>query len=120
MVSKVIREMAPIIDPEEDYLTILAAEEQIATTEMKRKKELEESHANLKGMTSLYVDYLLFADSSLSFALTARNPYRYNRMKPFQRPLRQPAFLPLDRHLFLQQKLMLPRSTNSIPPVFPL
>jgi hypothetical protein len=46
---KAIRDMLPIIDPEEDYLTIVAAEEKIASTETKRKKELEEAHANLKG-----------------------------------------------------------------------
>jgi kinetochore protein Spc24 len=37
------------MDPEEDYMTILAAEEKIATSEAARKKELEEVHANLKG-----------------------------------------------------------------------
>ena len=41
--------MLPIIDPEEDYLTIVAAEEKIAAAEAKRKKELEEAYANLKG-----------------------------------------------------------------------
>lgn len=41
--------MRPIIDPEEDYLTIVAAEESIAVSEAKRKKQLEEAHANLKG-----------------------------------------------------------------------
>jgi kinetochore protein Spc24 len=40
--------MAPIIDPEEDFLTILAAEEQIAAAEARRKKELEDLHSNLK------------------------------------------------------------------------
>jgi kinetochore protein Spc24 len=47
--SKAIREMLPIIDPEEDYLTIVAAEEKIIASETKRKKELEEAHAKLKG-----------------------------------------------------------------------
>jgi len=46
---KAIRDMRPIIDPEEDYLTIVAAEESIATSEAKRRKQLEEAHANLKG-----------------------------------------------------------------------
>lgn len=41
--------MRPIIDPEEDYLTIVAAEQKLAASEAKRKKELEEAHANLKG-----------------------------------------------------------------------
>lgn len=47
--SKVIRDMLPIIDPEEDYLTIVAAEEKIINSEQRRKKELEEAHATLKG-----------------------------------------------------------------------
>jgi kinetochore protein Spc24 len=41
--------MLPIIDPEEDYLTIVAAEEKIAAAEARRKKELEEAYTNLKG-----------------------------------------------------------------------
>jgi kinetochore protein Spc24 len=48
-----MRDMTPIIDPEEDYLTILAAEEQIATTEARRKKELEDTQLKLKGMFAL-------------------------------------------------------------------
>jgi hypothetical protein len=40
--------MRPIIDPEEDYLTIVAAEQKFAAAEAKRKKELEESHTKLK------------------------------------------------------------------------
>ena len=41
--------MLPIMNPDEDYLTIVAAEEKIASSEAKRKKELEEAHAHLKG-----------------------------------------------------------------------
>ena len=41
--------MLPIIDPEEDYLTIVAAEERIAATESRRKKEIEEAQGNMKG-----------------------------------------------------------------------
>lgn len=51
---KAIREMLPIIDPEEDYLTIVAAEEKIIMSETKRKKELEEAHAKLKALTKTY------------------------------------------------------------------
>lgn len=47
--SKAIRDMVPIIDPEEDYLTIAAAEEQMAITEAARKKELGEAQANMRG-----------------------------------------------------------------------
>ncbi|KAF8162911.1 hypothetical protein B0H34DRAFT_299817 [Crassisporium funariophilum] len=43
--------MLPIINPEEDYLTIVAAEEKIAISEARRKKELEEAHANLKALS---------------------------------------------------------------------
>jgi kinetochore protein Spc24 len=46
--------MRPIIDPEEDYLTIVAAEQKLAASEAKRKKELEEAHANLKGKSFIY------------------------------------------------------------------
>jgi kinetochore protein Spc24 len=40
--------MLPIMNPDDDYLTIVAAEEKIASSEAKRKKELEEIHTNLK------------------------------------------------------------------------
>ncbi|KAF8655970.1 hypothetical protein AX16_002830 [Volvariella volvacea WC 439] len=43
-----IREMAPIINFEEDFLTIVAAEETIAAKEAKRRKELEEINSKLK------------------------------------------------------------------------
>ena len=46
-----IRDMLPIMNPDDDYLTIVAAEEKIASSEAKRKKELEEVHANLKCMS---------------------------------------------------------------------
>ncbi|KAH0584319.1 hypothetical protein H2248_009863 [Termitomyces sp. 'cryptogamus'] len=46
---KAISDMFPIIDPEEDYLTIVAAEEKIAATESQRKREIEEAQANMKG-----------------------------------------------------------------------
>lgn len=45
--------MLPIMDPDEDYMTIVAAEEQISSAEARRKKELEEAHANLKGPLSM-------------------------------------------------------------------
>lgn len=41
--------MTSIIDPEEDYLTIAAAEEQMSLRAASRKKELDQAHANLKG-----------------------------------------------------------------------
>lgn len=47
--SKAIRDIHPIIDPEEDYLTIVAVEQTVTASEAKRKKELEEAHANFKG-----------------------------------------------------------------------
>lgn len=40
--------MVPIIDPEDDYLTIAAAEEQMAITHDMRQKDLHEAHAKLK------------------------------------------------------------------------
>ncbi|KAF4614710.1 hypothetical protein D9613_003237 [Agrocybe pediades] len=47
---KLIRDMLPIIDPEEDYLTIVSADEQFTASEARRKKELEETHAKLKAL----------------------------------------------------------------------
>ena len=44
-----IRKMRSIIDPKDDYMNIVDAEQKLATSETKRKKELEEAHANLKG-----------------------------------------------------------------------
>jgi len=41
--------MRPIIDPKDDYVNIIDAEQKLAASEAKRKKELEEAHANLKG-----------------------------------------------------------------------
>ncbi|PPQ75503.1 hypothetical protein CVT24_013360 [Panaeolus cyanescens] len=49
--AKLIRDMLPIMDPDEDYLTIVSAEESIAASEARRKKELEAAHANLKALT---------------------------------------------------------------------
>ena len=45
---KAIREMVPIIDPEDDYLTIAAAEERMALTHEMRQKELHDAHTKLK------------------------------------------------------------------------
>lgn len=49
--TTLIRDMVPIMNPDEDYLTIVAAEEKIASSEAKRKKELEEAHACLKSQS---------------------------------------------------------------------
>jgi len=49
--TTLIRDMLPIMNPDDDYLTIVAAEEKIASSEAKRKKELEEVLANLKSLT---------------------------------------------------------------------
>lgn len=38
-----------MMDPEEDYITIAATEQQTSTTKANRKKELEEAQSNLKG-----------------------------------------------------------------------
>ncbi|KAH9842955.1 uncharacterized protein C8Q71DRAFT_735315 [Rhodofomes roseus] len=47
---KAIREMIPIIDPEEDYLTIAAAEEQMSITEEERRKEMEEAQSRVRSL----------------------------------------------------------------------
>ncbi|TFY78566.1 hypothetical protein EWM64_g5446 [Hericium alpestre] len=49
-----MRNMGPVIDPEEDYLTIAAAEEQMAVRAASRRKELEEAHANLKALAKIF------------------------------------------------------------------
>jgi kinetochore protein Spc24 len=41
--------MLPVMDPDEDYMTIAAAENKITSSEAARKKELEEAHTKLKG-----------------------------------------------------------------------
>ncbi|KAH9484041.1 putative kinetochore protein spc24 [Psilocybe cubensis] len=51
--TKLIRDMLPIIDPDEDYLTIVAAEEQISASEARRKKEFEEALTNLKALSKV-------------------------------------------------------------------
>ncbi|KAJ3008826.1 hypothetical protein NUW54_g3008 [Trametes sanguinea] len=52
--SKAIREMVPIIDPEDDYLTIAAAEEQMATTHDMRQKDIHDAHAKSKSVSDLF------------------------------------------------------------------
>lgn len=47
--STAIKETIPIMDPEEDYMTIAEAEELMAKTEATRKKELDDAHAKLRG-----------------------------------------------------------------------
>ncbi|KAN0077236.1 hypothetical protein V8E55_011091 [Tylopilus felleus] len=48
-----MRKMATIIDPADDYLTITAAEEQMNVNYGKAKKENEEAYANLKSLSRL-------------------------------------------------------------------
>ena len=57
--------MVPIIDPEDDYLTIAAAEERMALTQDVRQKELHEAHLRLKrGMSRPPVSYSLLIKRS--------------------------------------------------------
>ena len=49
LIRKLIRDMAHMMDPDEDYISIAATEQQTAATKAHRKKELEDAHANLKG-----------------------------------------------------------------------
>jgi kinetochore protein Spc24, fungi type len=46
---KLLRDMASFMDPEADYLAIVATEEQTALAENKRKRELEQAYTDLKG-----------------------------------------------------------------------
>ncbi|EIW60564.1 uncharacterized protein TRAVEDRAFT_57770 [Trametes versicolor FP-101664 SS1] len=45
---RAIREMIPIMDPEDDYLTIAAAEEQMAMTHESRQKDMHDAHVKVK------------------------------------------------------------------------
>lgn len=49
MPRKTLREGAAIIDPEEDYMTIAAAEEQMSLTEAARKKDVDQAKTKLRG-----------------------------------------------------------------------
>jgi kinetochore protein Spc24 len=44
-----LRGVKAVVVPDDDYLTLVAAEETIAAAEAKRRKELDELHSNLKG-----------------------------------------------------------------------
>ncbi|KAJ4488174.1 Spc24 subunit of Ndc80-domain-containing protein [Lentinula aciculospora] len=48
---KVIVEMAAMMDPEDDYNTIVEAEEKVKASRAQREKELEEIHTNLKALS---------------------------------------------------------------------
>ncbi|KAJ3785223.1 Spc24 subunit of Ndc80-domain-containing protein [Lentinula aff. detonsa] len=48
---KVIMEMTAMMDPEDDYNTIVEAEEKIKASRAQKDKELEEAHANLKALS---------------------------------------------------------------------
>ncbi|THU99390.1 hypothetical protein K435DRAFT_717928 [Dendrothele bispora CBS 962.96] len=50
---KAIQEMAPMIDPDEDYVAIVEAEEKFAESEAKRRKELEEAYSRLKALSKV-------------------------------------------------------------------
>ncbi|KAH9854027.1 hypothetical protein C2E23DRAFT_858670 [Lenzites betulinus] len=50
---KAIREMIPIIDPEDDYLTIAAAEEQMALTQEGRQKDMHDTAAKVKQLARI-------------------------------------------------------------------
>lgn len=47
--SKAIKESVQIMDPDEEYITIASAEEQMSLTEAARKKELDEARSKMKG-----------------------------------------------------------------------
>jgi hypothetical protein len=65
--------MLPIINAEDDFLTIVAAEENIAASEARKKKDFEEAHTKLKG-TLFWLQRLaknLFEPTALSKLLEA-------------------------------------------------
>ncbi|KAJ3554788.1 hypothetical protein NM688_g2932 [Phlebia brevispora] len=46
---KAIKESVQIMDPDEEYITIASAEEQMSMTEAARKKEIDEARTKMKG-----------------------------------------------------------------------
>ncbi|KAJ3562966.1 hypothetical protein NP233_g9247 [Leucocoprinus birnbaumii] len=48
---KALQDMQPMINPEEDFLTIVAAEQKLAESDSAKKKELEEAHLKLKALS---------------------------------------------------------------------
>ncbi|ETW85495.1 hypothetical protein HETIRDRAFT_309730 [Heterobasidion irregulare TC 32-1] len=48
-----IRDMAPVIDPDEDYLTVAAMEEQMTKRSVQRKREYEDAHGKLKALSRI-------------------------------------------------------------------
>lgn len=44
-----LRDVKAVVVPDDDYLTLVAAEDTIAAADSKRKKELDDLHTNLKG-----------------------------------------------------------------------
>ncbi|KAJ7343646.1 hypothetical protein DFH08DRAFT_873287 [Mycena albidolilacea] len=50
---EVLHSVKAVVGPDDDYYTIVAAEQTIAAAEAKRKKELDELHANLKALSKI-------------------------------------------------------------------
>ncbi|KIK59700.1 hypothetical protein GYMLUDRAFT_44135 [Collybiopsis luxurians FD-317 M1] len=48
---KTIQEMAAIMNPDDDYLTIVEAENVIKASRTEREKEIEQAHVNLKALS---------------------------------------------------------------------
>ncbi|KAK7015003.1 hypothetical protein R3P38DRAFT_2998914 [Favolaschia claudopus] len=48
-----LRGVKAVVDPDDDYLTLVAAEEAIAGSEAKRKKEVDELHSHLKALSKV-------------------------------------------------------------------
>nr|GAT43978.1 predicted protein [Mycena chlorophos] len=48
-----LRGLSDIVNPDDDFYMLAEAEEKMAATETRRKKELEELHANLKALSKI-------------------------------------------------------------------
>ncbi|KAJ7632456.1 hypothetical protein FB45DRAFT_1002884, partial [Roridomyces roridus] len=48
-----LRQVKSVVVPDDDYLTLVAAEDTLAAAEAKRKKELDELHSNLKALSKI-------------------------------------------------------------------
>jgi len=83
MPRNLLKEMIPIMNPDDDFMTIVAAEQKIAASWAKRKKEIEQSEAHLNG-TLGFISYIL----------------KHNRrvLQPSRKPLNKPKYLQRVQH----------------------
>jgi hypothetical protein len=80
-----LRTVKAVVVPDDDYLTLVAAEETIAAAEAKRKTELDKVHSTLKGGARFTYPQILYLRPFLQL---------------YRKLLKQPAFQQHGLHLF--------------------